>query len=119
MDPKIKDPEISSSADDITEFWIDTTGTIDERAIKCAFFTAVGKDAFTLPRAFVLFHQWKMRTQNSFLIYNSLEPKNAFSAVRFAERKLTIIIKIGKVPVPFSKIRSRGLPIFRSVGLFL
>ncbi len=31
-------------------FWLDTRGTSDERAIKGAFLTAVGKEAFTLLR---------------------------------------------------------------------
>ncbi len=78
----------------------------------------VGDEACTLLRAFVLIHQRRKLAQKSSPIYTSLDPKNAFSAVWFAERKPTIIIKIGKVPVPFSNIRSRGSPIFRHIKQF-
>ncbi len=46
--------DVNSSADEITEyidrfnFWIDTKETSDDKAIKGAFLTAVGKEAFTL-----------------------------------------------------------------------
>ncbi len=52
MDPKLECLDINCSADEVAEyidrfnFWIDTRGTSDEKAIKGAFLTAVGKDAF-------------------------------------------------------------------------
>ncbi len=54
MDPKLENLDVNSSADEIAEyidrlnFWIDTKETSDDKAIKCAFVTAVGKEAFTL-----------------------------------------------------------------------
>ncbi len=54
MDPKLECLSINCSADEVAEyidrfnFWIDTRGTSDEKAIKGAFLTAVGKDAFSL-----------------------------------------------------------------------
>ncbi len=56
MNPKLENLDVNSSADEITEyidrfnFWIDTKETSDDKAIKGAFLTAVGKEAFTLPR---------------------------------------------------------------------
>ncbi len=52
MDPKLESFNINCSADEVAEyidrftFWIDTRGTSDEKAIKGAFLTAVGKDVF-------------------------------------------------------------------------
>ncbi len=59
MDPKLENLEINCSAYEVAEyidrfnFWIDTKGTSDEKAIKGAFLTAVGKDAFSLLRILV------------------------------------------------------------------
>ncbi len=59
MDPKLECLDINCSADEVAEysdrfnFWIDTRGTSDEKAIKGAFLTAVGKDAFSLLRILV------------------------------------------------------------------
>ncbi len=59
MDPKHECLNINCSADEVAEyidrfnFWIDTRGTSDETAIKGAFHTAVGKDAFSLLRTLV------------------------------------------------------------------
>ncbi len=56
MDPKLECLSINCSADEVAEyinrfnFWIDTRGTSDEKAIKGAFLTGVGKDAFSLLR---------------------------------------------------------------------
>ncbi len=56
MDPKIEDLDINCSADEIAKyidrfnFQIDTKGTSDEKAIKGAFLTPVGKEAFALLR---------------------------------------------------------------------
>ncbi len=56
MDPKLEFLSINCSADEVAEyidrfnFWIDTRGTNDEKAIKGAFLTAFGKDAFSLLR---------------------------------------------------------------------
>ncbi len=54
MNPKLENLDVNSSADEIAEyinrfnFWIDTKETSDDKAIKGAFPTAVGKEAFTL-----------------------------------------------------------------------
>ncbi len=54
---------INGSADEIAEYvdqfnsWIDTRGTSVDKLIKGAFLTAVGKEAFTLPRTLVYFGQ--------------------------------------------------------------
>ncbi len=59
MDPKLECLDINCSADEVAEyidrfnFWIDTRGTSDEKAIKGAFLTAVGKEAFSLLRTLV------------------------------------------------------------------
>ncbi len=59
MDPKLECLNINCSADEVAEyidrfnFWIDTRGTSDEKAIKGAFLTAVKKDAFSLLRTLV------------------------------------------------------------------
>ncbi len=59
MDPKLECLNISCSVDEVAEyidlfnFWIDTRGTSDEKAIKGAFLTAVGKDGFSLLRTLV------------------------------------------------------------------
>ncbi len=59
MDPKLECLDINCSADEVTEyidrfnFWIETRGTSDDKAIKGAFLTAVGRDAFSLIRALV------------------------------------------------------------------
>ncbi len=59
MDPKLECLNINCSADEVAEyidrsnFLIDTIGTCDEKAIKGAFLTAVGKDAFSLLRTLV------------------------------------------------------------------
>ncbi len=59
MDPKLECLDINCSADEVAgyvgrfNFWIDTRGTSDERAIKGAFLTAVGKDAFSLLKTLV------------------------------------------------------------------
>ncbi len=51
--------DVNSSADEIVEyierfnFWIDTKETSDDKAIKGAFLTAVGKEAFTLLKTLV------------------------------------------------------------------
>ncbi len=48
MDPELECPNINCSADEVAEyidrfnFWIDTRGTSDEKAIKGVFLTAVG-----------------------------------------------------------------------------
>ncbi len=61
MDPKLECLNINCSADEVDEyidrfnFWIDTGGTSDEKAIKGAFLTAVGKDAFSLLRVYPAF----------------------------------------------------------------
>ncbi len=58
MDPKLESLNINCSADDVADyidrfnFWIDTRGTSDEKAIK-GNLTAVGKDAFSLLRTVV------------------------------------------------------------------
>ncbi len=52
MNPKLENLDVNSSADEIVEytdrvnFWIDTKETSDDKAIKGAFLTAVGKEAF-------------------------------------------------------------------------
>ncbi len=54
MDPKLECLNINCSAHKVAEyinrfnFWIDTKGTSDEKAIKGAFLMAVGKDVFSL-----------------------------------------------------------------------
>ncbi len=59
MDPKLENLDVNSSAVEIVEyigrlnFWIDTKETSDEKAIKGAFLTAVGKEAFTLLKTLV------------------------------------------------------------------
>ncbi len=59
MDPKLECLDINCSADEVAEyidrlnFWIDIRGTSDEKAIKGAFLTAVGKEAFSLLRTLV------------------------------------------------------------------
>ncbi len=59
MDPKLENLDVNSSADEIVEyidrfnFWIDTKETSDNKAIKGAFLTAVGKEAFTLLKTLV------------------------------------------------------------------
>ncbi len=59
MDPKLECLNINCSADEVAEyidrfnFWIDTRGTNDEKAIKGAFLTAAGKDAFSLLKTLV------------------------------------------------------------------
>ncbi len=59
MEPKLESLEINCSADEVAEyidrskFWVDTRGTGDEKALKGAFLTAVGKEAFTLLRTLV------------------------------------------------------------------
>ncbi len=59
MDPKLECLIINCSAHEEAEyidwfnFWIDTRGTSDEKAIKGAFHTAVGKEAFSLLRNLV------------------------------------------------------------------
>ncbi len=59
MESKLECLNFNCSADEVEEyidrfnFWIDTRGTSDEKAIKGAFLTAVGKDAFSLQRALV------------------------------------------------------------------
>ncbi len=51
--------EVNVSADEIGEyidrlnFWIDTRETSDDKAIKVAFLSAVGKEAFTLMKTLV------------------------------------------------------------------
>ncbi len=55
MDPKLECLDIICSADEVAEyinqfnFWIDTRGTSDEKAIRGAFLKAVEKGAFTIP----------------------------------------------------------------------
>ncbi len=52
MDPKLECLNINCSADEVADyidrfnFWIDTRGMGDEKAIKGTFLTAVGKYAF-------------------------------------------------------------------------
>ncbi len=59
METKLECLGINCSADEVAEyidrfnFWIDTRGTSDEKAIKGTFLTAVGKDAFSLLRTLV------------------------------------------------------------------
>ncbi len=59
MDPKLECLDINCSAGEVAEyidrfnFWVDTRGTSDEKAIKGAFLTLVGKDAFALLRTLV------------------------------------------------------------------
>ncbi len=59
MDPKLENLDVNSSADEIAEyidrfnFWIDTKETSVDKAIKGAFLTAVGKEAFTLLKTLV------------------------------------------------------------------
>ncbi len=59
MDLKLENLDVNSSADEIGEyvdrfnFWIDTRETSDDKAIKGAFLTPVGKEAFTLLEALV------------------------------------------------------------------
>ncbi len=59
MDPKLERLNINWSADEAAEyidrfnFWVDTRGTIDEKAIKGAFLTAFGKDEFSMLRTLV------------------------------------------------------------------
>ncbi len=57
MNPKLENLDVNSSADEIAEyidrFWIDTKETSDDKAIKGAFLTAVGKEAFTLLKTLV------------------------------------------------------------------
>ncbi len=54
MGPKLENLDVNMSADEIGEyidrfyFWFDTRETSDDEAIKGAFLTAVGKEAFTL-----------------------------------------------------------------------
>ncbi len=54
MNPKLENLDVNSSADEIAEyidgfnFWIDTKEISDDKAIKGAFLTAVGKETFTL-----------------------------------------------------------------------
>ncbi len=56
MDPKLECLDINCSADEAAEyidrfdFWIDTRGTSDAKAIEGAFLTAVEKDAFSQQR---------------------------------------------------------------------
>ncbi len=59
MNPKLKNQDVNSSADEIVKyidrfnFWIDTKETSDDKTIKGAFLTAVGKEAFTLLKTLV------------------------------------------------------------------
>ncbi len=59
MDPKLECLNINCPTDEVAEyidrfnFWVDNRGTSDEKAIKGAFLTAVGKDAFSLLRTLV------------------------------------------------------------------
>ncbi len=59
MDTKLENLDVNSSADEIGEyvdrfnFRIDTRETSDDKAIKGAFLTAVGKEAFTLLKTLV------------------------------------------------------------------
>ncbi len=59
MDPKLESLEANMSADEISEyidrfnFRIDTRETIDDKAIKGAFLTVVGKEALTLLKTLV------------------------------------------------------------------
>ncbi len=59
MNPELENVDVNSSADEIAEyidrfnFWIDTKDTSDEKAIKGAFLTAVGKEAFALLKTLV------------------------------------------------------------------
>ncbi len=59
MDLKLESLDINCSADEVADyidrfnFWIDTRGTSDEKVIKGAFFTAIGKHAFSLLRTLV------------------------------------------------------------------
>ncbi len=59
MGPKLESHGINCSADEIAgyierfNFWIDTKGVSDRKAIKGAFLTAVGKEAFTVLRTLV------------------------------------------------------------------
>ncbi len=59
MDPKLECLDNNCSADEVAEyidrfqFWIDTRETSDAKAIKGAYLTAVGKDAFSLLRTLV------------------------------------------------------------------
>ncbi len=65
MDPKLKIPDINCSANEVAgcidrfKFWIDTTGTSEEKAIEGAFLTTVGKEAFNLLRT--LFYSKTLR----------------------------------------------------------
>ncbi len=59
MDPKLENLDVNSSVDEIGEyidrfnFWIDIRETSDDKAIKGAFLTEVGKGAFTLLKTLV------------------------------------------------------------------
>ncbi len=59
MDPKLECLDVNWSADKVAEyidrfnFWIDTRGPSDEKAISNAFLTVVGKEAFSLLRTLV------------------------------------------------------------------
>ncbi len=57
MDPKLENLDVNSSADEIAEyidrFNFDTKETSDDKAIKGAFLTAVGKEAFTLLKTLI------------------------------------------------------------------
>ncbi len=54
MNPKLENLDVNSSTDEIAKyidrfnFWVDTKETTDDKAIKGALHTAVGKEAFTL-----------------------------------------------------------------------
>ncbi len=59
MDPKLECLDINWSGDKVAEyidrfnFWIDTRGPSDEKAIRNAFLMVVGKEAFSLLRTLV------------------------------------------------------------------
>ncbi len=71
MDPKLKCLDINWSADKVAKyidrfnFWIDTSGPSDEKAIRNSFLTVFGKEAFSLPRTLNLKGRFSRRNPRS------------------------------------------------------